>query len=77
MIRARLMSLALLDDRTFFLFLLRPAGNFMEAQQGAVMTYLHSPVDQFLNHDLLCLYPVLYLVEFFVMLNRVIILDGP
>ena len=77
MIDRRAVAFAFGDEWTFFLRCGRPLHYLMESYPDSLMADSHTPVNQFLNHDPLRTDPVLYLIERPVILDRVVILEGP
>ncbi len=60
-----------------FVFGDRPLINLMKGEQDLLMANPHGAVDQFFDDYGLCVDPVVYLVEPPVVLDRVIMLQGP
>ena len=77
MIDGRAVTFAPGDERTLFLRRGRPLHYLMERYLDSLMADSHAAVDQFLNHNPLRMDPVVYLVELAVILDRVVILEGP
>ena len=77
MIDGRAVPFAFGYEGAVFLRCGRPLHYLMEGYLVPLMADSHTPVDQILHHDLLRTDPVLYLIERPVVLDRVVILEGP
>ena len=76
MIERRPVAFASGQVGALFLRFGRSFHDLMEPYLGPPMTDFHSSVDQFLNDHRLGMDPTIYLVEFTVVLDRVVILQG-
>src|SRR5208283_2572940 len=77
MVDRRTVALALGEERTLLLWLDWPLGYLMEGCLDSLMADSHATVDQLFDHDPLRTDIVLYLIERPIVLDRVVILQGP
>ena len=77
MVEGRPVAFAPGKERTLFLRHYRPLGYLMKGYLAPLMADPHAPVDQLLHHDPLRTDLVLYLVEHPLILDGMVILEGP